>query len=108
MVIKEANGNVRILMSKKDILDYVFEKCGLEVGFEVEKISQQADEAFNQDECCGCGALDDMQSYAESQENMVAELKDKLENQKNLMIDYLVSKKQLKAAQLLKQFDENI
>lgn len=36
MVIKENDGKVVILLDQKDIIDYIFDKCGFEVGIEIQ------------------------------------------------------------------------
>lgn len=44
MVIKENSGKVVILLDNRDILDYVFEKCGFEVGITVENMVNRQDD----------------------------------------------------------------
>ena len=99
MVIKDENGKPVILMSKRDILDYIFEKCGLEVFIQAEEEFNKSDEAFTQDDCGGCEALADMEQYAESLETELTELKDKY-------ISFLKSKKYFVAAKALEQMEE--
>lgn len=98
MVIKDDKGKVVILMSKKDILDYIFEKCGFEVGLEAEGIFNKADESFTQEECEGCDVLME-------RDEEIEQLKSRLKTQKNLYIDFLKSKHLYSAAKMLQEFD---
>lgn len=122
MVIKDENGKVVILMSKRDILEYVFEKCGFEVGLEVEDVFETAENAsdYDEDECDGCSALSEAEERAEKLQFRVDslefdledlneqfdELQDKFENQKKSYIKYLKNKHYYSAAKALEQMDE--
>lgn len=96
MVIKDENGKAVILMSKRDILDYIFEKCGFEVGVEVKN---EFNKEFNKDDCGGCEALFDMEQYAESLEDELIQLKEK-------HIKFLKSRKYFAAAKALEEYEE--
>lgn len=120
MVIKDENGKVVILMSKRDILEYVFEKCGFEVGIEVEDVFKTAENAPDYDECDGCSDLSEAEERAEKLQFRVDslefdledlneqfdELQDKFENQKKSYIKYLKNKHYYSAAKALEQMDE--
>lgn len=44
MVIKDNEGKVIILLDQNDILNYVFEKCGFEVGVVIKDMTEEAEE----------------------------------------------------------------
>lgn len=108
MVIRDENNKVVILLSKKDILDYVFEKCGVEVGLQVEEQFNQADEAFDQDCCEGCQVLDDKYNEIAALESVIDNLEEDMQKQKENYIKYLKDKRYFAAAKALQDLDEGV
>lgn len=93
MVIKDDKGNTVILLSKRDILEYILEKCGVEVSLEVEAITEAAEECkFDKDLCMGCEELTDTQNELNEAENDLAiyetrckDLEDELKHKNQLL-----------------------
>ena len=106
MVIRDENGKAVILLNKKDILDYIFEKCGMEVGIEAEQQFNQADEAFDEDSCEGCDVLAQRDEEIEELQEALSQMEQALCNQKQKYVKYLKSKKFSAAAALLEDYDE--
>lgn len=52
MVIKDENGKVAILLDQDDILRYVFDKCGFEVGIAVKDMTEETEEDNDEDLEC--------------------------------------------------------
>ena len=93
MVIKDEKGNTIVLLTKRDILDYILEKCGAEISFEIETISKAAEECkFDKDLCMGCEELTDTQNELnEAQNDLVIyetrckDLEDELKHKNQLL-----------------------
>lgn len=91
MVIKENDGKVVILLDQRDIIDYIFDKCGFEVGIEIQDIleSKEADDEDLDDE--------DLEYYNELEETIDQlryELDDERETNINLENELRLSQKE--------------
>lgn len=107
MVIKDENGKVIMLMNKSDILDYIFKKCGLEVGIEAKNIFKQADSSITQEECEGCIDLREKENHINTLENVLYDTQAELTKLKETYINYLKTKHYYAAAKALEEMEEN-
>ena len=108
MVIKDEHGKIVVLMTKKDILDYVFEKCGLAVGFEVESEFKKADGNVQPENCEGCLKLRAAKTEVDGLRDIVTDLADRVNYQKQMYIDHLKEKHLYAAAKALENFEEDM
>ena len=106
MVIKDQDGKVVILVSKADILEYIFEKCGLEVGIEAKEIFKKAEDSFTQDDCEGCDVLREKENMIDTLETALYDTQGELSNLKNKYIKYLKDRHYFAAAKMLEQMEE--
>lgn len=124
MVIKDEKGKVVILLDQDDIIKYVFEKCGFEVGIAIEDMTKEPEESDEDDLEFDLREAEETNTRLESEnedlnrkvedleennttlERINKELLDKQKIQKNIYIEYLKSQGLEFAAKKLKEFDE--
>lgn len=106
MVIKDENGNPVVLITKRDILDYIFDKCGLEVGMEVKNIFKNEEQKISPEDCEGCQDLISAKNRIKKLEYMISDLEMALQTLKERSVKFLKDRHFHAAAKVLQTIDE--